>query len=183
MSNEIEIAFTGFLAEDPKKIVAGENTYAEFRVGSTSRYFSRDEQEYVDRPTTWLTVKAWRELGENVVGSLRKGHPVLVRGELRTETWKNSDGENRSKEVVIASAVGPNLRLGTAAFTRTIRQSAEGGSGSASDSEHITATAARLAGAAEGQGARAAKELSSSPHSSGVEDSQWEARPEPAGAA
>lgn len=138
MSNEIEIAFSGFLAEDPKKIVAGENTYAEFRVGSTSRYFNRDEQEYVDRPTTWLTVKAWRELGENVVGSLRKGHPVLVRGELRTETWKNSDGENRSKEVVIASAVGPNLRLGTAAFTRTVRRPAEPADGGSGDGGEAT---------------------------------------------
>lgn len=185
MSNEIEIVVTGNLARAPHRVVAGETALAEMRIGSTSRYFHRGQQAFVDAPTSWFTVKAWGELGENIISSaFDRGDPVIVRGELRTEEWTTDDGEARSKQTIYATAVGPDLNRGTANFTRTIRQSAASDSGSQSGSEQITATAARLAGAPAGAGAGPAADLAPSPHSAaGVEDSQWETEPEPAGAA
>jgi single-stranded DNA-binding protein len=47
---------------------------------------------------------------------------VLVIGTIRTQTWTPQDGrKERSKQVVVASAVGPELRYATAKPVKTAR--------------------------------------------------------------
>lgn len=135
MSNEIQITVRGWMGSDPVRHVGPSGvTLAMFRVGSTPRLRDRATGEFRDGETQWFTVKAWRELAENVAHCLRKGMPVVLRGTLRTETWQGENGE-RSANVISVDSIGPDLGTGTAAFVRTVRSSsaAEPGTGDAGE--------------------------------------------------
>ena len=68
-------------------------------------------------------VQAWRTLAENAAESLHQGDRVIVSGQLKFEQWQNDAGENRSKHVVEADSIGPDLRWATCTVTKTERQS------------------------------------------------------------
>ena len=59
---------------------------------------SKDEVFYAD-------VQAWGKVGENCSKYLSKGKRVLVEGRLKTNTWTNKEGDNRSKVYVVANSV------------------------------------------------------------------------------
>ncbi|MBK5216066.1 MAG: single-stranded DNA-binding protein [Propionibacteriales bacterium] len=95
--------------------------WAMFRVGSTPRYFDRQFNAWRDLETTWVTVKATRDLAQNIADSLKVGEPVLVTGKLRTQVWESKEGESRRSEVLHATAVCHDLNRGTSAFQRVDR--------------------------------------------------------------
>ena len=99
----------------------GSGALAVFRVGSTPRWFDRSSGSWRDQETVWMTVKAWRGLAHNVKASVSKGEPVIVTGRLRASKWKDEAGEERTRIVVDAVAVGHDLNRGTTAYRRAER--------------------------------------------------------------
>lgn len=97
----------------------GTGARAMFRVGSTPRFFDRNQGAWRDQETVWVTVKAWRTLAQNVSSSVRKGEPVIVVGKMRAQVWKDEHGEPRRREVLEATSVGHDLTRGTSAYLRT----------------------------------------------------------------
>ncbi len=73
-----------------------------FRMGCTRRYLDQTGT-WQQLPTTWIAVKAFRSLALNIMGSIRKGNPVIVCGVLGTEEWAGEDGEMHSRLVLEAS--------------------------------------------------------------------------------
>lgn len=64
--------------------------------------------EWEDAPTTFLTVRAFGHLAENIA-TLPKGSPLLIVGDLVTDEWTTRDsGEKRRKTKILASAGGPD---------------------------------------------------------------------------
>ncbi|MGD7707940.1 single-stranded DNA-binding protein [Microlunatus sp. Y2014] len=93
------------------------DAWATFRLANTPGY--RRGEEWVDRPTTWITVNCRRALAGNVRSSLDVGHPVVVIGKLRTRTWADKEtGELREILELEADVVGHDLRSGIANFSR-----------------------------------------------------------------
>ena len=119
--NETIVTVVGNLVDDHtlRTIEAGQHV-AGFRVASTSRRFDRDSGRWVDSGQLFLGVSCWRELGDNVAESLRKGDPVIISGKLSTRTYEK-DGQSRSVCELEALAVGPDLARGTAVFRRAPR--------------------------------------------------------------
>lgn len=97
--------------------------YASFRL-ATSRRMLRDG-EWVDGPTSWVTVKSFRQLATNVAMSLRKGQAVVVVGRLEVEEWVTSDGVQRESAVLYAHALGHDLNWGVSTLHRLERQRTE----------------------------------------------------------
>lgn len=91
---------------------------ASFRLACTPRI--RRAGDWVDGPTTWLTVTCFRGLATNAAGSLRRGDPVLVTGRLRTNTWTR-DGVEHERTVLEATSIGHDLTWGTSAFRRVAK--------------------------------------------------------------
>ncbi len=96
---------------------------ADFRLASTPRVFRGGD--WIDGPTTWITVKAFRVLAVNVAGSLRRGDPVIVIGRLRTSTW-DRDGQTHERLELDAVTVGPDLRRGMSHFHKNARPESSG---------------------------------------------------------
>ncbi|RYQ44206.1 single-strand binding protein [Bifidobacterium pseudolongum subsp. globosum] len=94
-----------------------------FRMGCTRRYLDKTGT-WQQLPTTWIAVKAFRSLALNIMGSIRKGNPVIVCGVLGTEEWAGEDGEMHSRLVLEASNVGHDLNYVTTICRRMVKESA-----------------------------------------------------------
>ena len=118
--NESWVTLQGWVGGEVTVREANGASVSTFRVGCTPRYVRAGA--WVDGPTSWYTVNAWRTLGGNVAESVRKGDGVVVHGKMRTDVWER-EGQPRSvTHVVEASFVGHDLSKGTSRFQRVSRQ-------------------------------------------------------------
>ena len=116
--NQFQVWVTGNVATPVRHAVTASGiTVADFRLASTPR--RRDaEHGWVDGDTSFVKVTCYKALADNVSASLGVGQPVVVVGRLRVEETSR-DGRTYRDTIVVASAVGPDLSRGTAAFRRS----------------------------------------------------------------
>ena len=113
------ITMVGHVASDPVLRVTGSGTkVVSFRLASTARRRDPVQGDWVDGDTLFFSVKAWKATADNVVGSLRKGDPVLVHGRLRDDSYEDKDGVRRTAYVIEAFALGHNLTRGLTRFAK-----------------------------------------------------------------
>ncbi|MFT8359063.1 single-stranded DNA-binding protein [Bifidobacterium aquikefiri] len=118
-SQQGTITITGFVATEPLRIGREEsNPVCTFRLASTRGYFHVRRNQWEERATTWMTVKAYKTLAANVLQSIHKGQPVVVSGVLETEEWTDRNGDHQSAVIIEASCIGHHLGLGVSSFTR-----------------------------------------------------------------
>ena len=123
MSNETYVTVRGYTGGDPTvfRNEQGGSTVV-LRVGVTARVYNRSAQEFRDGTTAWYSVRCYVYLAENVVGSVSRGTPVIVRGKLVPRIWQDRDGNNRIDNTILADALGVELSTGTAKFTSVKNQ-------------------------------------------------------------
>ncbi|WP_082486841.1 single-stranded DNA-binding protein [Frigoribacterium sp. Leaf186] len=127
------ITLTGIIATDPRALVTQSGlSITSFRLASTQRRYDRVKGEWLDGETNWYTVTAFRQLAENVLGSLRKGQRVVVTGRLRIRSWEAGDRSGMTVEVD-ADAIGHDLTWGTSTFERRVASASVGDRAAASD--------------------------------------------------
>jgi single-strand DNA-binding protein len=120
MAGETLITIVGNLVDDPElKFTPAGHAVAKFRVASTPRTFDKSTNEWRDGEGLFLTVSAWRSLGENCAGSLARGMRVIVRGALKQRSYEDREGVKRTVYEIDAEEVGPSLKSATAAVTKT----------------------------------------------------------------
>lgn len=93
-----------------------------FRVASTPSVWDQASRSWRDLPTTWMSVKAFRQLAQNAAESLAVGDPVVVIGRLRTETWTGKEGDTREGNVLEATLIAHDLTRGQTRFRKVDRQ-------------------------------------------------------------
>ena len=54
-----------------------------------------------DNGTDFISCVAWRESGESIAQYFTKGKPIAVTGRLRTESYKDKQGNNRNRTEVV----------------------------------------------------------------------------------
>jgi single-strand DNA-binding protein len=142
--NDTWVTVVGNLATEPvARTTGGGVPVLNLRVATTPRRRDGVTGEWKDAETAFLTVTCWRALAEHVGRSLHKGDPVVVHGRLLHKSYETPQGERRSSTEVEASALGPDLSRGTAAFVRA---------GRARPAEAPQATAATWGGPRWGDG-------------------------------
>lgn len=119
--NDTIMTIVGNVVDAPK-LRRTKNGYsvANFRVASTPRRFDREKAIWVDGDTLFVSVTAWRAMGENIAGSLHKGQPVIVSGRYYQREYKQDDAVRTAYELE-AVAVGHDLSRGVASFERVSR--------------------------------------------------------------
>ncbi|MHB1065248.1 MAG: single-stranded DNA-binding protein [Georgenia sp.] len=121
MSDRIEITVQGRLGAEPVRRVGANGTmWATFRLGATPSYRDPQTGQFRDSRTEWFTVKSWGNLAANVLESVHRATPVIVRGKVYVDTWTGEKGE-RWDHVIHADAVAVEMSSGTANFVRTVR--------------------------------------------------------------
>ena len=125
--NKSDTVVVGNLVDSPRmNRTASGSPVTNFRVASTRRRFDQQTQAWVDAHTLWLDVECFGELAGNVARSLVKGDPVVVTGDLYTNSWESETGPRQSPRLK-ADSVGPDLAKGWAAYHRLRRTEPEAG--------------------------------------------------------
>jgi single-strand DNA-binding protein len=119
MTNDTIVTVQGWLGTEPQLREAAGASVANFRLGCTPRRFHRGRQEWVDGPTQWYGVSAWRVLGEHCKRSLHLGDPVIVHGRLNQRSYDRNGVETIALEID-AIVVGHDLTRGVASFSKTV---------------------------------------------------------------
>jgi single-strand DNA-binding protein len=119
--NEIQVTLRGNVASEPRHVRFDDgNTVTSFRLASTARRFDRDNREWVDRETTYLSVNCRKAIATNAAASIRKGDPVIITGRLWERFWSANGRTGQTVEVEVDS-LGHDLSYGTTEFTRIVR--------------------------------------------------------------
>lgn len=117
------ITLVGNLTRDPKlRFTPSGLAVVKFGLAINNNYTDRNGAKVEE--SHFYEVEAWRELASNVAESLAKGDRVIVSGQLKYQAWENEAGEKRSKLVVAADSIGPDLRWATAEITHVERAGA-----------------------------------------------------------
>ena len=107
----IPVSFTGRLTGDPEiRFTPNGVAVAKFSVATSKRTFNKQTSQYEDGPASFWNISAWRDLGENVAETLRKGQLVYVTGEMEMRSWEDKEGQKRTTPEVTAEHVGPSLK-------------------------------------------------------------------------
>lgn len=115
MAGETIITVVGNLTADPDlRYTPNGAAVANLTVASTPRIFDRSSGEFKDGETMFLRCNAWRELGENVTESLKKGTRVVVQGRLKSRSFDTKEGDRRTVFELDIDEIGPSLRYATA---------------------------------------------------------------------
>jgi single-strand DNA-binding protein len=143
MINEAQVFLAGYVATEPTcRTTTRGKLEAHMRVGYTPRRMDRDTGEWADGPTSFVSVKCWGKLADNVAVCLRKGEPVVVMGRIQVRPYEK-DGAQRLSVDVYATSIGYDLVRGVARFSRTRPSTGETASdrqdagGSAADSREL----------------------------------------------
>jgi single-strand DNA-binding protein len=119
--NDTQMTIVGNVVDSPKlRRTRNGHLVASFRVASTPRRFDREQQAWVDGTTLFVSVTAWRALGENVADSLRKGQPVVVTGRYCQREYEQNETLRTAYELE-ASAIGHDLSRGISTFEKVAR--------------------------------------------------------------
>lgn len=120
---ETSITIVGNVSTDPVLRRVGEQSVYRFRVASNSRRKTA-EGIWEERDTLYASVSCWGKLATGIGGSLAKGDPVIVVGDVYTTEYEDRDGNPRNSVEVRAAAVGLNFAHGTLRVERMRRHDA-----------------------------------------------------------
>lgn len=143
------ITIIGNVAAPPERHQSGTGpAVTRLRIASSPRRFDRDSARWIDGPTSWYSVSAFRSLGDNAFASLSKGDRVVLTGRLKIRSWESGDKRGTDAEIE-ADAIGHDLLWGTSTFERANASAAT--SSEPKDGWHVPAEG----GAEEGSAADA----------------------------
>ena len=114
------VTMIGNLTEDPELRYTGNGAaVAKLRIAVNRRWTDREGGQQEE--TTFVSVNAWRELGENVAETLKKGDRALVIGRLRIRSYEDRDNQTRWVTEIEADEIAPSLRWARGKIEKTNR--------------------------------------------------------------
>lgn len=97
----------GFVATEPKVSTFAETTVVRFALAVRNRSTNKATGE-VTSQSSLITVEKWsKNTNLASIEAIRKGILVEVKGQLKPNEWKTSEGESRSRIILGARSVKP----------------------------------------------------------------------------
>jgi single-strand DNA-binding protein len=81
----------GYLSSDPD--------YRKFDSGKSKSSFSMGIN--YGKETTWIEVECWDKIADNANHFLKKGSLIFIEGKMKSSSWKDKNGFNRSKLICV----------------------------------------------------------------------------------
>ncbi|MGY1786962.1 single-stranded DNA-binding protein [Geodermatophilus sp. SYSU D00698] len=122
MAGDTVITVVGNLTSDPElRFTPSGAAVADFTIASTPRTLDRQTQEWKDGDALFLRCSCWRQMAENVAGSLTRGSRVMAQGRLKQRSFETKEGEKRTVIELEVDEIGPSLRYATATVAKVAR--------------------------------------------------------------
>lgn len=100
MASYNKVMLMGNLTRDPDvRTTPGGTTIAKLGLAVNRRFRTRDNEQREE--TTFVDIDAFGQQADVIAKYCQKGSPLFVEGRLRLDQWQTSNGENRSKLVVV----------------------------------------------------------------------------------
>lgn len=95
MAGVNKVILVGHLGSDPEmKYFDGGSVVAKFNIATSEAYNDKNGQRV--EQTEWHKIELWDNLAKIAEQYLKKGNQVYVEGRIRTETWQDKEGVQRS---------------------------------------------------------------------------------------
>jgi single-strand DNA-binding protein len=121
MVNEATVSVSGYIATQPRGGWTKDGTRTvSMRLGWTPRRIDKTTGDWVDQPSSFVSVICYRKVAENAALCLRRGDPVVVKGSLRVREY--GDEPKRTAVEVIADTIGHDLSRGITIFKKSTEQ-------------------------------------------------------------
>ena len=100
-----KVVLIGNLTRDPEKrqLPSGQ-TMARLGLAVNRPYKNKQTGQMVQE-VCFVDIDVWGPQAESMGQYLSKGRPVLIEGRLKFDTWKDQDGQTRTKHSVVAERV------------------------------------------------------------------------------
>ena len=123
------ITLIGNLTRDPElKVSQGGVSYLPFSLAVNNN--KKNANGEWETEASYFDCTAFKELAENIAGSVTKGTRLVVTGRVEQENWEDKEtGAKRSKLVVIVDEVAASLKYASAVVTKNERTTDGGNSG------------------------------------------------------
>lgn len=105
MAGYNRIIMVGNLTRDPdlKQLPSG-GTVCRLSIASNRQFKNRQSGAMVQE-VCYVDVDVWGPQAETAKQYLQKGRPVLIEGRLKLDSWKEADGQPKSKHSIVADRV------------------------------------------------------------------------------
>lgn len=105
MSSLNKVIIMGNLTRDPEYRQLGSGqSICKLGLASNRQYKNRQTGDMVQE-VCFVDVDVWGPQADSCNEYLQKGRPVLVEGRLKFDSWKDQEGQTRSKHTVVADRV------------------------------------------------------------------------------
>jgi single-strand DNA-binding protein len=117
------VTIIGNLTRDPEIRFSTQGiAVVSFGIAVNKRYFDQTEQEWKEKDPSFFNCTAWRDFGENIATSGKKGQRWIIVGELQQRSWETDEGEKRNAVEIQVSAAGPDMKWATCEVERVERK-------------------------------------------------------------
>ncbi len=99
-----KVLLIGNLTRDPELRYTPQGT-AVTTIGMALNSSFKDKSGQMQKDTCFINVVVWAYLAEVCNQYLQKGRLIFVEGRLKSRSWQNNEGKNRSVLEVVASRV------------------------------------------------------------------------------
>lgn len=121
MAGYNRIIMIGNLTKDPDLRPVGSQSVCKLNIASNKQYKNRQTGALVSE-VCFIDIEVWGVQAESCKNYLQKGRPILVEGRLKLDSWKDTEGNTKSKHSIVADRV---VFLGTNTETQDEESSEE----------------------------------------------------------
>lgn len=99
-----KVILIGNLGSDPEvRYLESGSAVAKFNIATTETYTNKSG-ERVDN-TEWHRIELWEGLAKVAEKYLKKGNQVYIEGRIRTDTWTDKEGQQRTGVTIRANSM------------------------------------------------------------------------------
>ncbi|MBN2267416.1 MAG: single-stranded DNA-binding protein [Candidatus Babeliaceae bacterium] len=104
MAGYNRVIMVGNLTRDPelRQLPSGASVC---RLNIASNRQFRDKTGNLTQEVCFIDIDVWGPQADTCKQYLQKGRSILVEGRLKLDSWKDNDGQNRSKHSIVANTV------------------------------------------------------------------------------
>ena len=112
----------GVVGTEPRRGAWNGTPVLSFRMVAKERRYDSLSQGWVDVHSSWVSVSCFRNLARNAAASVKKGDRLIVHGKVKVKDYVTDAGQQRTTIDVEATAIGHDLKFGTARFQPAVSQ-------------------------------------------------------------
>lgn len=104
MAGYNRVIIIGNLTKDPELRPVGAQSVCKLTIASNRQYKNRQTGN-TTQEVCFIDVEVWGVQADSCKLYLAKGRPVLVEGRLKLDSWKDAEGNTKSKHGIVAERV------------------------------------------------------------------------------